>query len=325
MNSFWRLLTLSIAVAGVALAGSVSAVQAQSPKKPITIVAYMKPGGAADVDSRKFALIAERLTGGKFIVKNKTGAGGLVAMKHVLSKPADGYLLMATTKSQVFKIVTAKSDVNVEDFEWLAMNQSDPEAIITNVDLPINTWQQLVADAKAKAAAGKKQIWVGPAAGGLDHVMAMKTWKAAGISSAKYIPFKGGKKAVIELLGGRSVAYVGNPRDTIGQPKLKVAALARAERLPAFPNAPTFRELGIKGLDDEIMWRGFAMKSGAPANVRKFWNDLFKKVSTDPEWVAHVKKSSIDPVLHTHNKFLSIIKKDMAEVRVWAKGAGILK
>lgn len=324
MKPILRLLTTSIIMAGLVVALSAKSVQAKFPEKPITILAYMKPGGAADVDSRKLALIAERLTGAKFIVKNKTGAGGLVAMKQVLSQPADGYLLMATTKSQVFKVVTAKSDVNVEDFTWLAMNQSDPEAIITNVDLPVNTWPQIVADAKAKAAAGKKQIWVGPAAGGLDHVMAMKTWKAAGITG-KYIPFKGGKKAVIELLGGRGIAYVGNPRDTLGQPKLKVAALARTERLPAFPDAPTFRELGVKGLDHEIMWRGFAIKAGIPGEVRKFWDDLFKKVSTDPEWVAHVKKSSIDPVLYTHDKFLSIIKKDMAEVKVWAKDAGILK
>jgi len=324
MKSVLRILIISMALAGVAVTGSVQAVRAEFPEKPITIVAYMKPGGAADVDSRKLAVIAERLTGAKFVVKNKTGAGGLVAMKHVLSQPADGYLLMATTKSQVFKVVTAKSDVNVEDFEWLAMNQSDPEAIITNADLPVNTWEQIVADAKAKAAAGKNQIWVGPAAGGLDHVMAMKTWKAAGIT-AKYIPFKGGKKAIIELLGGRGVAYVGNPRDTIGQPKLKIAALARNERLAAFPDAPTFRELGIEGLDNEVMWRGFAIKAGVPDDIRNFWNDLFKRVSTDPEWVAHVEKSSIDPVLYTHDKFLSIIKTDMSEVKVWATDAGILK
>ena len=170
MNSIWRLLVLL--VSAVVITSSVSVVQAKFPEKPVTIVAYMKPGGAADVDSRKFSLIAERLTGGKFVVRNKTGAGGLVAMKYVLSQPADGYLLMATTKSQIYKIVTAKSNVKVEDFEWLAMNQSDPEAIITNSELSVNTWQQLLADAKAKAAAGKRQIWVGPAAGGLDHAAA---------------------------------------------------------------------------------------------------------------------------------------------------------
>ena len=129
----------------------------------------------------------------------------------------------------------------------------------------------------------------------------------------------------MELLGGRSVAYVGNPRDTVGQPKLKVAALSRPMRLAAFPDAPTFKELGIAGLDREIMWRGFAIKAGISGNVRKFWNMLFERVSKDPEWVAHVKKSSIDPVLYKHDQFLSLIKKDMVEVKQWATDAGILK
>lgn len=327
MKSTFRNIALSITAAAIGIAGSATAVLAGFPEKPITILAYMKPGGAADIDSRKFAIIAERLTGAKFVVKNKTGAGGIIAMKYVLEQPADGYLLMATTKSQVYKIVTAKSDINVGDFQWLALNQHDPEAIITNKTMAVHTWAQIVADAKAKGAKGKRQIWVGPAAGGLDHVMAMKTWAAAGINPkhVKYIPFKGGKKAIIELLGGRGIVYVGNPRDTLGQPKLKVAALSRKDRLATFPDAPTFDELGVSNLDGEIMWRGFAVKSGLPAEASKFWNELFAKVSQDAEWVAHVKKSSIDPVYISNDAFLKVIKVDMDEVRVWAKKSGILK
>ena len=312
-----------LVLAGMAIVTFSSNLRAEFPEKPITIVAYMKAGGAADVDSRKLAIIAERLTGAKFVVENMIGAGGIKAMKHVLSQPADGYLLMATTKSQVYKVVTTKIDINVESFTWLAMNQSDPEAIIINSASPINTWEQLVADSKAKTAAGKKQIWVGPSAGGLDHVMAMKTWKAANIE-AKYRPFKGGKTAIRALLNGRGIAYVGNPRDTIGQPNLKIVAVSRSERLAAFPDVPTFKELGVEGMENEIMWRGFAAKAGMPDDVKKFWNDLFKRISTDQEWVEHVIKSSIDPVYYTHDEFLSIIKKDMAEVKVWAKNAGIL-
>ena len=157
--------------------------------------------------------------------------------------------------------------------------------------------------------------------------MAMKTWAAAGINPkhVKYVPFKGGKRAMIELLGGRGVVYVGNPRDTLGQPKLKVAALSRKTRLKSFPDAPTFGELGVKNLDSEIMWRGFAIKKGVPPQAAKFWDDLFAKVSKDPEWVAHVKKSSIDPAYISHEAFLKIIKHDMAEVKAWAIKAGILK
>ena len=266
---------------------------------------YVKPGGGIDRDSRKLAIIGERLTGHKFVVKNKPGAGGIVAMKYILSQPADGYTLFGTTKSPVYKTVSAKSDINLGDFEWLAMSMSDPEAIITHREQAVNTWEQVVADAKALEKQGKRQIWVGPAAGGLDHVMAMKTWKAAGIK-AKYIPFKGGKKAMIELLGKRGVVYVGNAQDILGQPKLKVAALSRSTRLSQFPDAPTFKELGVKGMDNEIMWRGFAIKKGIPADAREFYDDLFTKLMKDSEWIEYVSKKGVDPVYYKHDKFYKI-------------------
>ena len=301
-----------------------SVLVAKFPKKPITIMVYVKPGGGIDRDSRKLAIIGERLTGHKFVVKNKPGAGGIVAMKYILSQPADGYTLFGTTKSPVYKTVSAKSDINLGDFEWLAMSMSDPEAIITHREQAVNTWEQVVADAKALEKQGKRQIWVGPAAGGLDHVMAMKTWKAAGIK-AKYIPFKGGKKAMIELLGKRGVVYVGNAQDILGQPKLKVAALSRSTRLSQFPDAPTFKELGVKGMDNEIMWRGFAIKKGIPADVREFYDDLFTKLMKDSEWIEYVSKKGVDPVYYNHEKFYKIVMNDKADVTRWLKSAGILK
>lgn len=327
MKNAAKRLGMGLTAAVVALAGTTTIALADFPEKPITILAYMKPGGAADIDSRKFSEVAERLTGAKFVVKNMTGAGGIVAMKHVLEQPADGYLLMATTKSQVYKVVTAKSDIDVEDFQWLALNQHDPEAIIVNNELDVNSWETIVADAAEKGAKGKRQIWVGPAAGGLDHVMAMKTWAAAGINPdhVKYIPFAGGKKAMIELLGGRGVVYVGNPRDVLGQPKLEVAALSREERLATFPDAPTFDEMGVANLSGEIMWRGFATKAGLPDEAKTFWDDLFTQVSQDPEWIAHVEKSSIDPVYIANDDFLEVVKSDMEEVKRWGKEAGILE
>ena len=51
-----------------------------------------------------------------------------------------------------------------------------------------------------------------------------------------------------------------------------------------FPDVPTFDELGIKGLDSEILWRGLAVKKGTPGNVVKWYDDLFAKVTEDPEW-----------------------------------------
>ena len=323
MKRITTVLLAKIFFVTAALGGVVGLAKADFPEKPITIIVYVKPGGGVDVDSRKLAAIGERITGAKFVVKNKTGAGGIVAMKYILEQPADGYTLFATTKSVVYKVVTAKSDVDLSQFEWTAMTQSDPEAIITNRKSDVHTWEQVVADAKAKEAAGKPQIWVGPAAGGLDHVMAMKTWKASGITG-KYIPFKGGKKAMIEVLGQRGIVYVGNPRDIVGQPDLMIAALSRDQRLEAFPNVPLFKELGVSGLDNEVMWRGFAIKKGIPSEAQAFYRNLFDSLQTDPEWVGHVAAMSIDPVYYGPDEFYDVVQRDQAEVTEWATKAGIL-
>jgi tripartite-type tricarboxylate transporter receptor subunit TctC len=180
----------------------------------------------------------------------------------------------------------------------------------------------VVADAKAKNG---KQLWVGPAAGGNDHIMAMKTWKAAGIK-AKWVPYKSGGKAMAALMGGHGIAYVGNPQDVLGRPDLKVAAISSQKRLTGqFADVPTFKELGVKDLNSEIMWRGFMVKKGTPEEALKFYNDLLKKVSQDPDWRAYIQKGGADPVFYEEEKFVKIIKKDQQEFTATLKDLGIIK
>ena len=202
------------------------------------------------------------------------------------------------------------------------MMVSDPEAIITNKNSTVQSWEQIVADAKAKNG---KQLWVGPAKGGNDHIMAMKTWKAAGIQ-AKWIPYKSGGKAMAALLGGHGVVYVGNPQDVLGRPDLKVAVLAAPKRLGGqFADVPIFKEKGVSGLDNEIMWRGFMVKKGIPTEARVYYDDLLEKVSKDPEWRAYIEKGGANPVFYKEEKFTEIVKNDEAEFTATLKELGIMK
>jgi len=304
------------------LAGSMGAAYAKFPEKPVKVIVYTKPGGAGDVFTRKFTAIAEQYTDASFVVVNKPGAGGVKAIKHILKSRADGYQLAFVTRSNIGKIVSTGGGINVEDLSWMAMMVSDPEAVITLKSASVNTWEQVVADAKAKAG---KQIWVGPAAGGNDHIMAMKTWQIAGIK-AKWVPYKGGSKAMAALMGGHGIAYVGNPQDVLGRPDLKVAVISNPTRLGgAFADVPTFKELGYKGLDNEIMWRGFMIKKGVPKEAYDFYMDLFEKVNKDPKWREYIMKGGATPVLYKEDKFLEIVKKDKEVFTETLKSLGAIK
>ena len=302
--------------------GLMGVAQAKFPAKPIKLIVYTKPGGAIDVFARKFTTIAAKYTDATFVVINKSGAGGIVAIKYILSQKPDGYKIAAVTRSNIGKIVSTGGKIDVNDIDWLGLMVVDPEAIITNKNLPVNTWPQIVEDAKKKNG---NQIWVGPAAGGNDHIMAMKTWKAAGIK-AKWIPYAGGGKAMAALLGGHGVVYVGNPQDVIGRPDLKVAAIASDKRLGGrFADVPTLKELGVQGLDNEIMWRGFMARKGIPAEAEAFYVDLLKKVTADPQWQEYIKQGGATPVMKGKEEFTAIVKNDEKEFATALKDLGVIK
>ncbi len=314
---------ITLLVTAAMLTGLVATAQAKAfPSKPIKVVVYTKPGGAIDVFARKFTAIAGKYTDATFVVINKSGAGGIVAIKYILSQKADGYKFAAVTRSNIGKIVSTGGKINTADINWMGMMVIDPEAVITNKNHAVNTWEQLVADAKAKDG---KQLWVGPAAGGNDHIMAMKTWKAAGIK-AKWIPYAGGGKSMAALLGGHGVAYVGNPQDVIGRPDLKVAVVASPQRLGGqFADVPTFDELGVKGLNNEIMWRGFMSKKGIPAEAEAFYVDLFHKVTNDPEWKTYIGKGGATPVMMGSDEFTARVEADKQEFSTALKELGVIK
>lgn len=290
------------------------------PKKPITIIVYTGPGGLIDITARKFASIASRYTDATFVVENKPGSGGIVAMKRLLQLPADGYTLFACTKSNISKIVSTGGDAYIEDIDWAAMVMADPECVITYKKQKVNSWEDILADAEAKKG---DQLWLGPANGGLDHVTALKIWDKSNMK-AKWIPFKSGGKAIAALLGEQGVAYVGNPGEVLGNEDLEIAVVSSPERLKQFPDVPTFNDFGIEGLDNEFMWRGFVLKNGTAPQVKEWYDQLFRQVTDDPDWRAYWEKSGIEVTYKSSEEFTKIVYEDKEQFSHYLQKIGII-
>ncbi|MDP6401093.1 MAG: tripartite tricarboxylate transporter substrate-binding protein, partial [Candidatus Marinimicrobia bacterium] len=90
------------------------------PDKPIKIVVYTGPGGLIDITARKFASVADKYVDATFVVENKPGAGGIVALKKVLQAPEDGYNLYACTKSNIAKFIQVGGRDYVNALHWTA-------------------------------------------------------------------------------------------------------------------------------------------------------------------------------------------------------------
>ena len=119
---------------------------------------------------------------------------------------------------------------------------------------------------------------------------------------------------MVALMGEHESVYVGNPEDVTGRPDLENVVISAPKRLGGvWANILTFKELGVRGLDEEIMWRGFAIKKGIPEEVRKFYHDLIIKVSSDPQWRKYIEEEGADPVFYKDEKFKELVKEDFKD------------
>src|SRR5256885_14553461 len=110
-----RLIALLGGTAGAAaLSGIPGSARAQNyPSRPVRIVVGFAPGGPNDINARLIGQwLSERL-GQQFIVDNRPGASGNIAMESVVKSPSDGYTLV---------MVATSSAANATLYDNLAFN-----------------------------------------------------------------------------------------------------------------------------------------------------------------------------------------------------------
>lgn len=294
-------------ILAVSLTTAVMNVSAESqyPHKAIHIVVYTDPGGLIDVTARRIAALIEEHVDQAVVVENKKGGGGLVALNHVLRRPADGYTIFGLTSSVISKVVAAHQSNRLNDLHMLARVVSDYECLISRQNSGINSIPSLVSASKEK-----KLRWVGPAFGGTDHLFAMQTWQALGIEAA-WIPYRSGNQALAALLGGHGDVYVGNPQDISGQPDLQLFAIASEERLGKYPTVPTFKELGYTELAEEVLWRGFAVRQGTPPAIISAIEKMLKQATQSKQWQQFISTGEMLSTFDTGDSFKTIVAQQI--------------
>src|SRR5882672_1726111 len=82
-----------LAAAGLAFALAQAGAQDKYPSKPVKIMVPYAPGGATDITSRLFGEQLKNILGQQFVVENKPGAFGILAIEDMARSKPDGYTL----------------------------------------------------------------------------------------------------------------------------------------------------------------------------------------------------------------------------------------
>src|SRR5688500_8482768 len=89
-----RLRLITAACLVLAIGGMAAVAQDKFPVKPVKIIVPYGPGGATDIVTRIVAEQMRQGMGQSFIVENKPGAFGILAIHEMTSARPDGYTLM---------------------------------------------------------------------------------------------------------------------------------------------------------------------------------------------------------------------------------------
>lgn len=272
--------------AAVALAVMPAAMQlaAQTwPDKPMRLIVPAPAGGGVDYAARS---LGERLTailGQPVIIDNRPGGGGIIGAAELLKAPRDGLTFMVNLNSFASEVPHV---IKMPFDPLLALR---PVAEIARFGLVFAAHPQVPGNdlagfiSYAKANKGKVNF-ASYSAGTVSHTLGLELNRIAGLDML-HVPYKGSPPAMQDLMGGQ-VQVMFDASSNVLQHykagKLKVFASTTPQRLPTFPDVPTFAELGYKGLT-EVSWVGIWTTPDVAAPVQQKMREATLKALQDPK------------------------------------------
>lgn len=308
--------TLALA-AGLGLAAAPAV--AEYPEKPIHYIIPFGPGGESDITARLQQPFFKEKFKQDLVVEYKPGGGGAVGWAELNSLTGDGYTMMGVNLPHVV-LQPQQKDVGykTEDLTVVYWFHYTPDAIVVNKDSEFKTLKDLIDYAKANPG---KVTFAGSGKGTANHLAQVRFDKLAGVKTT-YVPFKGTGASVTALMGNQVMANMGYTTVAANYDQTRLLAVAMEKRHPAFPDAPTFKELGIDLVSGA--YRGIAVPKSTPGEVRKKLADMIGAINNDPAFIKKMEDGGFAMVDVPESENAAFMKKAAEEISAAAKEAGIL-
>lgn len=269
-----KTLNLSIIKENLILLGllllSTFSAHAAYPEKPITLVVPYVAGASTDSLARLVGESVGKQLKQVVVIENKVGAGGTIAADYLRRQKPDGYTFMLSTDSILAVSPALYKSVPYDpqnDFTPLTIAVNAPLVLVVKNDSPFKNVQDLIAYAKNNP----EKLNYGSAGVGTSQHMSGELFKSMADVKIIHVPYKGGGPAMNDLLGGHiSMMFVqtASAEALAKAGKIRILATGSPNRVPTFPDTPTFDELGLKGYDSDT-WYGFSLPKGVNPEIVK--------------------------------------------------------
>ncbi|HKA81784.1 MAG TPA: tripartite tricarboxylate transporter substrate binding protein [Xanthobacteraceae bacterium] len=272
-----------------------SALVAQTyPSKPIRIVLPYVPGGIIDTAGRNIALRLSEGLGQSVVAENRPGAGGMVGADAVARSAPDGYTILLTDPALVSN-PTLQADVPYDLFKGLqavSIVGSSPAVIVASPSLPVTTFAELIAYAKAHPG---KLNFASAGIGTAPHLAGEMIKLRAGIDMT-HVPYRGIGAAYPDVMSGKvqlAFSSIAGAVPFTSDNRVRPLATTGSARSAVYPDVPTVAE-SLPGFDVDL-WIGIYAAAGLPPAVLAKLNGEINKMLQHPELKAAFAKIGITP------------------------------
>jgi len=293
-------------VAGGAMAACVALpARAAYPEKPVRYIVAFAPGGESDIAARLQQQVFRNKWHQELVIESKPGAGGALAWTLLNQLPGDGYTIMGTNLPHiVLQPLEGNVDYRTDDITNVHFFNYTPDAIVVRNESPYHTYQEFVAAAKAKP---DTLNFAGSGTNSANHAAHARLNAAAGVKTV-YVPFKGTGDLIASLLGGHVDGAMSYSSLGLAQRgKTRLLAVATPQRLPYFPDVPTFRELGIDWVDGA--YRGIGVPKSTPEAMRRHISDMFAEINRDADFRKAMTDQGLELVDVTYDKMPAFMEE----------------
>jgi tripartite-type tricarboxylate transporter receptor subunit TctC len=302
--------------AGALAAPSLAHAQAAWPNRTIRLIAQFPPGGLVDTVARLMAPHISQALGATVLVENRAGAGGVIGTDFAAKQAPDGYSLLVSHASvHVFATATRPTLPfdPINDFTHMVHLVEAPNVILVRGNSPFQTMEQYIAAAKTRPVRyGSSGI------GSAPHLLGAMLSTEAGAPNLEHVPYAGSAPAMQDLLANNIESMVDPITTNVRQMQdgsLRALAVSTPQRLPAFPNVPTFAELGYPKLTS-AQWLGLSGPKNLPAPIAERLTALMPTIIARPDIMARLTDLQTlprNPAFPAGPDFVALMRQEIGE------------
>ncbi len=255
---------LTAALAAPLLPCTALAQSAEWPSRPVRVIMPYAAGGPTDIICR---LLCDRLSqrlGQRFVVENRTGAGGAIGASAAAKAEADGHTILFTNLGHaVLRALYSSLDFNPErDFRAVTILAESPMVLLVPPNSPWRSLAQFLAEIRANPG---KHSYASTGGGGALQLVSLNFLQAAGLQMQE-VAYRGSAPAVPDLTTGAVSMMIdagptGFPLAQSGQ--VRALAVSSRQRSAVMPDLPTFAESGLPDASF-VVWQTLLVPAATP-------------------------------------------------------------